>query len=193
MQPILSILICSIQTRLGMLGELLRLIDSQIEANNARTRIEVLVDLDSKERTTGKKRQALLEKSKGKYIVYVDDDDKPSDYYIEEMLKAADSDMDCAAINGHMTTNGADPIDWRISKDYDTATVFEAGKKVYLRHTNHITIVRREIALEAGFNDVSNAEDGYYSGRLKGKLNTEYRIEKPMYHYRYSSFNKEYK
>jgi hypothetical protein len=176
-----------------MLGELLRCIDSQIEANNARALIEVIVDLDNKEKSTGRKRQDLLERSRGTGVLYIDDDDWIMEYYIEEMLKAAQADVDCVAISGVMTTNGGAPINWHISKDYDNVTVVKNGERCYLRHTNHITLVRRSIALEAGFNDVSNAEDGYYSGRLKGKLQTEYKIEKPMYHYRYSSQNKSYK
>jgi len=47
--------------------------------------------------------------------------------------------------------------------------------------------------LQAGFPDKSNAEDGWYSNRLKGLLNSEYYIEKPVYHYKFSTHNKEYK
>jgi len=193
MQPVLSILICSIQSRIGMLGSLLRNLDEQIERNNARGVIEVLIELDNKERSTGLKRQILLERSSGKRIVFADDDDELYDCYIEEMMKASESDADCFAINGLMTTNGINPIPWRISKDYENATVTCLGNKTYLRHTNHISPVRREIALQAGFPDKSNAEDGWYSNRLKGLLNSEYYIEKPVYHYKFSTHNKEYK
>lgn len=141
--------------------------------------------------STGQRRQDLLLKSKGKYIVFIDSDDWVYEYYIDEMLQACNSDADCFAINGIMTTDGQHETKWYLSKDYKNHDAREGNKMVYYRHTNHITAVKREIALDAGFPDKSNAEDKHYSDRLV--LKTEYKIEKPMYWYRFSKFNKSYK
>lgn len=141
--------------------------------------------------STGSKRQSLLNQACGKYAVFIDADDWVPDYYIPEMLIACESDCDCVAINGIMTTNGAHETKWFISKDYQNKDVREGNKTVYYRRTNHITAVKREIALRAGFPDKSNAEDKYYSDRLV--LRTEFKIEKPMYVYRFSTVNKQYK
>lgn len=141
--------------------------------------------------STGIKRQELLHESKGKYVVFIDADDWVPDYYIDEMLLACASDCDCAAINGVMTTDGAHETKWFMSKDYQNKDVREGNKMVYYRRTNHITAVKREIALRAGFPDKSNAEDKHYSDRLV--LHTEFKIEKPMYTYRFSTVNKQYK
>lgn len=141
--------------------------------------------------STGSKRQGLLSRATGKYVVFIDADDWVYDYYIDEMLRACASDCDCVAINGLMTTNGLHPVRWYISKDYQNRDVREGNETVYYRRTNHITAVKREIALKAGFPDKSNAEDKYYSDRLV--LRTEFKIDKPMYTYRFSTVNKQYK
>jgi len=65
------------------------------------------------------------------------------------------------------------------------------NKTVYHRHTNHITAVKRIIALAAGFPDKSNAEDKHYSDRLQ--LRTEFKIDRPMYTYRFTTKNKQYR
>lgn len=141
--------------------------------------------------STGSKRQALLNQAIGKYVQYIDADDWVPDYYIPEMLTACASDCDCVAINGVMTTNGQHETKWFISKDHKNIDVREGQKMVYYRRTNHITAVKREIALRAGFPDKSNAEDKHYSDRLV--LRTEFKIEKPMYFYIFSTVNKQYK
>lgn len=141
--------------------------------------------------STGNKRQGLLQQATGDYVVFIDADDWVYDYYIDEMLLACESGADCFAINGIMTSDGQHETKWYISKDFANEDKREGNKTVYYRHTNHITGVKRSIALAAGFPDKSNAEDKYYSDRLI--LRTEYKIEKPMYHYRFSSQNKSYK
>ena len=141
--------------------------------------------------STGVKRQRLLEQAQGEYIVFIDADDVVPEYYISEMLKACDSGADCFAINGTMTTDGSKEVKWFISKDYKNEDVIRDGRTVYLRRTNHITGVKRAIALKAGFPNKSNAEDKAYSDRLI--LTSEFKIEPPMYWYRYSRFNKQYR
>ncbi len=185
---ILSILICSLESRKEKLALLLQNLNAQ-----ATEEVEILLNIDNKQKTTGQKRNELVAKSKGKYVVFIDDDDKVPNYYIEQMVLACKSDSDCIAINGIMTTDGKDEIAWRLSKDYENITIKENGKHVYLRKTNHITAVKRQYAMLAPFPNKSNAEDKHYSDAVNIMLKTEYTISLPMYHYDYSSKNKEYK
>lgn len=141
--------------------------------------------------STGSKRQELLNEAVGKYVVFIDADDWVPDYYLQEMLTACASDCDCVAINGVMTTNGQHETKWFISKDHQNKDVREGNKMVYYRRTNHITAVKREIALRAGFPNTSYGEDKSYSDRLV--LTSEFTITKPMYTYRFSTHNKQYK
>lgn len=191
---ILSILICSLHTRASLLeGLLLELYNQVTNAGYFDTEIEILTNIDNKEKSTGLKRQELLHQATGKYIIFIDDDDWPEPCYIAELLKACESDADCFAMNGYMTTNGQNKIEWRLSKDYENRTVKENGwQPIYLRKTNHITGVKREIALQVGFPDISHAEDKWYSDRVAPLCKTEYQIVPCMYHYRFETHNKQY-
>jgi len=182
----LSILICSLHSRSTMLQELLNELNKQIGA--ASGVIEVLTNVDNKELSTGAKRQSLLNQATGKYIIFIDDDDWVEPCYIAELLTACASDADCFGMNGYITTNGGNRIDWQLSKDHHNH-----GTAFYYRKTNHITGVKRTIALQAGFPDKSNAEDKWYSDRVAPLCKTEYKILPMMYHYRFSTLNKEYK
>lgn len=188
----LSILICSLQSRHAQLQELLNELQRQCAEIHA-TDVEVLTNFDNKEKTTGTKRNELLQAATGKYIIFIDDDDWPEPCYVRELLNAATSDADCFAMNGWITTNGVNRIDWRLSKNYENRTITENGHKlVYLRKTNHITGVKRELALLAGFPDKSNAEDKAYSDKVAPLCKTEFQILPMMYHYRFTTHNKEY-
>lgn len=183
----LSILICSLHSRSHLLAELKEILQPQLTSD-----VELLIEVDNKEISTGAKRNILLNRAKGKYIVFIDDDDIVSDFYIEKILNACKSDADCIAINGTMTTNGTNEIAWRLSKNYHNVTAKENGKFIYLRTTNHIAPVKRKLALLAMFPDFSNGEDAEYSRRLNQYLKTETTISESLYHYRFLTYNKEY-
>src|SRR3990172_9946081 len=106
---ILSILICSLQKRFELLKQLHFHLFKQIYTLNVLGKVEVICNVDNKQKTTGQKRNELLQAARGKYISFIDDDDWVADYYVEEILKAAQSDCDVMAINGVMTTNGINP------------------------------------------------------------------------------------
>jgi glycosyltransferase involved in cell wall biosynthesis len=183
----LSILICSLYSRAHLLAELKAILQPQITSD-----VELLIEVDNKEISTGAKRNILLNRAKGKYIVFIDDDDIVSENYVDKILEACKHDVDCIAINGTITTNGMNEIAWRLSKSNPNSSIYENGKEIYLRTTNHIAPVKRELALIALFPNISNAEDAEYSRRLNKFLKTETIILEPIYHYRYLTYNKEY-
>lgn len=143
--------------------------------------IEVLLDWNETN-VVGKKRNDLLKRAQGKYIVFVDSDDEVSPNYISLILQQAKSNADCIAINGKITTNGTDERKWFISKRYGT---WYEQNGVYFRTPNHISPVKRDLALRAGFPEVAFAEDYEYSKRLFPLLTTEVIINEPLYHYKY--------
>ena len=178
---ILSILICTLEERKEQLDKLLRHLRSQIINPDE---VEILINSDNREKTTGAKRNELLEQAKGKYILFIDDDDWVPEYFINELLKASESGADCFATNGimfYVLKNIS--IQFFFSKDYTDHTLWVGNKPIYIRRTNHISPVKRELALQAGFPDITIHEDTVYSERLNRFLKTEYLIEKPMYEY----------
>ena len=172
-EPILSILIPTLVGREEMLDNLIfKTLKSQCDfeigliggySGRDVLPVEIFWNTDAGETTTGGKRNQLLQWANGKYVVFVDDDDDVMPYYIEEILKAAEQDCDCIGMCGIMTTNGGNEIGWELSKDFKNDTVIRNGRSFYTRTTNHISPVKRELALKAMFPEISNGEDKGYS------------------------------
>jgi glycosyltransferase involved in cell wall biosynthesis len=190
----LSILICSLEKRQEQLAELLAELNLQITSCDASDIVEVMTEVDSKQITTGAKRNNLLNKASGKYICFIDDDDHIYPNYIKLILEATESDADCIATTGIYSINGGHPVKWRLSKDFIDEDKFDSqiNEIVYFRRANHLTPVKRELALQAMFPDQSNAEDKEYSSRLNPFLQSEVEIKELIYHYDYKNYDKEY-
>ncbi len=181
----LSILICSVTERAHSLDMLLDEFERQCKEYP--DDVEVLVKVDNKVLTIGHKRQMLLEESNGEWIVYFDDDDWPSPNYVKLVLQAISNDgVDCIGIWGRMTTNGARPQTWCHRLGYEVAD--RRYGYDYIRPILHFNPVKRDKALQAGFNkEMRFGEDMDYAGRLNKLLTKEYFIEEPLFHYRYST------
>jgi hypothetical protein len=180
----LSILIATIESRVKLFAELALKLDRQ-----KTPQVEILFEVDNKQISIGRKRQILLERAKGDYIVFVDDDDDVSTDYIDEILQAIKAEPDCVGmlIDCDMQGVKRNAIaslkykDWGENKD---------GFK-YIRSPYHKTPVKRWIALKAGFADKRFGEDYDYSMKLikSGLLKTEVMVTKPIYFYRYTYEN----
>lgn len=174
----ISILIATMPSRAGHLFRLGGILAPQLNDN-----VEVVVDC-SMDYNIGSKRQIMLSIAKGDYVVYIDDDDIISDDYISKVLKACESGADCIGISGKVTTDGQNEKRWHISKDYGS---WYEKDNIYYRTPNHISPVRRELALKTGFKPMDNGEDYDYSIRLLPLLKTECKVKGDLYFYAYSS------
>lgn len=187
---VLSILICSLEKRKDMLDRLLQSLEMQV-VHALLKQVEILFEVDNGGIPTGTKRNLLLQRAKGKYVIFIDDDDFVPEYYIEELITAAGSDADCFGMTGIMLTNGADEKKWIICLGCPyTAERDENGKEFYKRFPNHITGIKREIAIKFPFPDVTVGEDYQFASAMRNAdaLKTEYKIERhPMYIYDYKT------
>lgn len=148
--------------------------------------VEVLFEEDSKQLSIGAKRQKLLERATADYIVFFDSDDWPSGDYVESILNALESEPDCVGMLIKMTTNGLKEQvcchslrykEWKERVDgYD-----------YVRNVTHFNPVRRELALSVGFKNIRFGEDRIYSDAVTKLCKTEVFINRPLFHYRYST------
>jgi hypothetical protein len=183
---ILSILIPTLSDRKHFLDDMLKNISFQLNKLEAWDKVEVLTDDRGRHVTTGVKRNSLLEKSNGKYVWFVDDDDSIYDYSIEYILKACEKNPDVIGINGIMTTDGNNQIDWEIRIGHPYKAVQRNGKEYYLRHPNHITPMKREHAIKVKFPDKTVFEDYEWAKAINDAkyLKTQEIINKPMYHYK---------
>lgn len=179
-RTILSVLMCTIETRRVEFG----LLYNHIKAQKT-PQVEILFKRDNKEISIGAKRQQLLEQAKGKYVCFVDDDDWVPDYYIKEILKAAKKNPDCIGFKIGCSINGIPKT--AISSLKYKAWLNGVDGFDYVRSIYHKTPVKRTIALKAGFPNMRFSEDAAYSKALLPYLKTETFINKTMYFYIYKT------
>jgi glycosyltransferase involved in cell wall biosynthesis len=187
----LSILVCSTQNRYN--NFLLKILDqlfSQCAALplHLHCEVEVITVIDNKCRMLGTKRNDLLNMAQGDYVVFVDDDDRVSDDYVQELLDAVTVGADVITFEVEVSLNGNEPkpcyYDMRYKSDYNLPDS-------YHRLPNHIMAVKRELALATKYQDILKGEDADYSKRLAPLLKTQHIIEKVLYYYDYSDVTTE--
>lgn len=173
----LSILICSLKHRETELNRLLTILNPQLTVD-----VEVLVETDGGELTIGGKRNILLNKAVGDYVCFIDDDDIVSNDYVSKILKAIETNPDCVGIEGEVTFNGNKPKKFIQSIRYNKW--FEENN-IYCRCPNHLSPVKREIALQVMFPEISFQEDRVYSARIYSYLKKESFIDGIIYFYKF--------
>jgi glycosyltransferase involved in cell wall biosynthesis len=171
--PSLSVLVACLPQRAELARPLLESLWRQATPD-----VEVLALTDNQRRTIGDKRNAMLDMARGEYVAFVDDDDMVTDDYVSSILGALGSDV--VVFDVDVTINGGTPFPMRFSKDYGQVNY----DRLWERCPNHLMPVRRELAPR--FPDVNVGEDAEYARRLKSMLRTETRIDRALYHYRYS-------
>ena len=173
----LSILICSIFERRRELSGLMDILFPQVSPLKD---VQVLIDVDDKAKSIGAKRNDLLQKADGEYIVFIDDDDGIADDYVSKLYHALETGPDCVGIEGVMTIRGHNPKRFvhslRFQRWTDNGTFYE-------RTPNHWNPVRRELAIKAGFPEINWGEDHAYSNNLYPLLKTEVFVDGPVYFY----------
>lgn len=188
MIPKLSVLIATITERRFLFNQLERYLQRQIRLNNLTGKVEILSECDNKQMSIGSKRQRLLERAQGEFIVFLDDDDEPYDHYLKYIVAAIEnnSGIDCIGIAIDMTTNGKNKQRCCHSLKYP-----EWKEKVdgwdYVRNVTHFNPIRRDLALQVGFEDMRFGEDHKYSNSVTKLCKKEIYITDPVFHYRYSN------
>ena len=184
----LSILIPTLYERIDLLCELKSALYGQILLNNVKDEVEVLTLIDNREKSTGAKRNILLDMAKGDYIAFIDDDDQISPDYIKLVLEAIQSGPDVVGMrlvqymDGEFYGNTCHSILYKEWKNIpDNAA--NPTKWTFERCPNHLNPVKRGHALKARFPDKVFGEDQDYSYRLRGMLKSEVMIETPIYFY----------
>lgn len=141
---------------------------------------EVIWDLGTG--STGLKRNILVQKAKGEYVAFVDSDDMVTDCYIKKQLDVAISGMDCGSLNGLYFLNGVYDKPFLHSDKYSH---WYNTIPAYIRTVNHLNCIKRDIALQIPYENITVGEDGRYSEQLKasGLIKSEYQIKETLYLY----------
>ena len=180
---LLSILIPSLAKRTDFLNRLLCLLDHQLTEA-----VEVLVNIDNGASKIGEKRNALLRAAGGDYVCFIDDDDRVTDDYVQQMLKGIALGVDVVSIQGILREVGGDRgLDGTfIDKPYQPwQTVKDDTGKIYLRGVQHLDAMKREIALSVLFEPRSFGEDSVRSKTIEQRHRnlTWHEVGKPIYVY----------
>lgn len=184
----LSLLVCSVHSRRHTFGPAIQdQLFGQWEAlpEQDRDRVEIMILTDNKQMMLGEKRNVMVDASRGRYVQFIDDDDRIEPDLISTVLAAIDAHpgVDVITFLASVTINGGQPKICRYSKSFgrDLNTATE-----YRRLPNHICCLRREVAMLATFPNLIKGEDSAYSKLLLPHLQTEHAIDRVLYHYDYS-------
>ena len=181
----LSILILTIEKRKLYLKDLLYTLKMQVKTDD----VEVLINYNENT-SIGRKRNQLLEQAKGEYVCFFDDDDMPSNDYIETLLKAIETNPDCVSLRGIMTTNGSNPEIFEHSiryKKYKTNEKAKYPEVKYERYPNHISCIKSSIAKQFKFPEINHGEDTDFATQIfkSGLLKKEFYVDSVLYYYKY--------
>ena len=183
----LSILVCSVHTRYDTFAPKIQkqLYDQYAALSEPeQDRVEIIVLTDNKKMMLGHKRNVMVDIAQGKYIAFVDDDDRIADNYLSELLKATETDADCIVFKAEVSMNGEPPKICDYSKDHRRDYNHKDG---YYRIPNHICCVKRAVSLKSSFPHLLYGEDAGYGKVLLPNIKTEHKINKVLYYYDYNA------
>ena len=184
----LSILIPTHTRDSHLLPSLIEVLNAQAEHSGLK--IEILIDLDNGERTTGAKSNDLMAKAQGEYLCRFDSDDYPTLYYMSTLAAAIHQGVDCASLRGIMTTNSTTPELFEHSIRHDRYWTKEDAKHdevKYFRFPNHLNCVKASIAKQFKYPDLTISEDTDFATQMfkSGLLKNEFYTDTVIYCYRY--------
>jgi glycosyltransferase involved in cell wall biosynthesis len=182
----LSILVPSVSERRDtFLPKSMEMLYGQLDKlpEEKRNQVEVIYLIDNKTIMLGDKRNLLVDMAKGKYIVFVDCDDRVSDDYIETLFDATYTEADVIVFQVEVALNGQEPKICYYSKDY-SRDYNEPNS--YHRLPNHICCVKKQASKKVSFPSLKKAEDSGYARLLKHHLRTEHKIDRVLYYYDYN-------
>ncbi len=178
----LSLMICTLSNRKAMLDRLLHVLQPQVDAAN--DEVEILIDEDQGQITTGAKRNRMVNNATGEFCAFIDDDDLVSNDYVDKVLGGikANPTVDCVGLVGIITFNGSGPRRFIHSIKCDG---WYEKDGVYYRAPNHLNSIRRSLCLQVPYPPITIGEDKAFSDAIRPLLKTEAPIDDPIYHYLY--------
>jgi len=150
----LSICIPSLANRKNMLERLLK----QLREQPRSSEVEILVEVDDRQHTTGAKRNQLVARAQGGYVVHVDDDDLVTPEYISAILAAIEQNpgVDAILIRGRRRSPNGEVWVFDYGKGGTEGTIID---DVLWRQIGHLCPIRRDLAQKVPYPDVTIGED----------------------------------
>lgn len=152
--------------------------------------VEILTLFDNRRRSTGLKRQALLDLAKGEYITCLDDDDNVASDYIVTVLEALrEQTPDVLSFNSEATLDNGNPFIVRTGLDLPNEQCRQVdGRWVDItRKPWHWCVWSAVHAKQATFPDGYIDDDWFWLRQLMWRVKKEHHIDRTLHYYRYDS------
>jgi len=179
---LLSILVPTVPSRIDYFYP--KIMKELLKQSKKYNNIEIISFFDNKKRTIGKKRDEMLKLAQGKYVTFIDDDDRISKNYIDEIMYAiiTTDNVDCIVYNVICCVNNS-----HIKKLCKYGIEFEYGDinngKEWRGKPAHTMIWKSSIAKKHSYSDKQNGEDMDWVKRAYLDIKTQHRIDKVLYYY----------
>lgn len=158
--------------------------------------VEILVLTDNRRRSTGRKRQALLDMAQGTFVTYIDDDDNVSDDYVESVYEAIistqDDTPDVIVFNSQAQLMGygfgENPYIVRCGIEYENEdSRMEGDRRLDItRKPWHWCVWNSALAKTATFPDGYIDDDWFWLRQMMPRVRKQHRIDKVLHYYQYN-------
>ncbi len=154
--------------------------------------VEVIALFDNRHRSTGRKRQAMLDIAQGSYIVCLDDDDGVSPHFCAKILDAIDRnpEADVIVYNSQSSLNGEEPFIVRTGIEFENE---QCHKDPQNRHWEdihrkpwHWCAWSARLARKATFPDGYIDDDWYWLRQMMPHVKKQVRIDEVLHFYQYN-------
>lgn len=152
--------------------------------------VEILTDSRGREVPTGQKRNDLIDRAQGEYVIQCDDDDEPQPDYVNHILTSIrQGKPDCVTFTGWMTTDGGSRVDWiiKLGERYEARMGPDSITRYY-RFPNHLCAIKKHIAQAVRFQHIWQGEDFRWADEInkRGLIKTSVHVASPpLYHYKF--------
>jgi glycosyltransferase involved in cell wall biosynthesis len=164
--------------------DLLRLhIKNQINELGFQKEVELISECDDKQISIGAKRQLLIEKAQGDYLVMIDDDDWIPYNFVLKVVEALKTNPDCVGYLEKCIYHN------RIERSCISNRFANWGSNIF--GFNHVRTpffkvpIKTELVKKIGCVDMRFGEDHDFAKRIKPLIKTEVFINEFLYEYRY--------
>ena len=180
---LLTIAVCTMPSRMESFAKISKELFRQAEGKP----VEVFCFLDNRKSNLSEKRNVVIEKAKGRFISFVDDDDWVEPDYVERILAeiVKEPEADCVVFDVLVQGYTKEP---KLCK-YDVAFQHGEDEKAYYRKPNHVMAYRTEISRRHGYKKELSAisEDTEWAERASKDIKKQVRVDKALYHYLYNA------
>jgi hypothetical protein len=191
MTPKLSLLIPSLRERSSQLAKLVTELTDQM-ADLPEGAVEIRIDCDEGERSSGSKRGQMMVAALGEYVACIDDDDWVAGCYLHDLLEAIEHGPDVVTFDMYRVD---------LAQHWVLGTKLEDRSSVLLENTldggqpyfaqgigmtaNHLCAWRTELARQAQWPDRNRQDDVAWYRRMRRQFPDarEFHIPKILYLY----------